>query len=110
MSEFVTVARVDQIAEGQGRTFRVGNRDVAVFRLDGKFFALDDLCPHMGASLGQGDVWQDAVVCARHMWAFRLCDGVCIDVPTLKAEAFEVRVEGDEVQVRVPGDEPQPSE
>ena len=52
MSEFVTVARVGAIAEGQGGTFQVGERLVAVFNRGGEYFAIDDLCPHMGASGG----------------------------------------------------------
>ncbi len=102
MSEFVTVARVGEIPEGKGKTFVAAGREIAVFLLEGRYYALDDYCPHMGASLGESDLWQDTVVCNRHMWAFRLSDGVCVDVPSLKAETFEVRVEGDEIQVKLP--------
>ena len=57
MSEFVTVAKVGAIAEGAGMAFPVGDRLVAVFNLGGgSYHAIDDLCPHMGASLAAGDV------------------------------------------------------
>ncbi len=102
MSEFVTVARVGQICEGRGRRFVVGQREVALFLVGGKYYALDDYCPHMGASLGSGEVHNGAVVCNQHLWAFRLEDGACLDVPRLTAETFEVRVEGDQIQVRIP--------
>jgi nitrite reductase/ring-hydroxylating ferredoxin subunit len=36
------------------------------------------------------------------MWAFRLSDGACLDSPSLQAERFEVRVQGDRIQVRLP--------
>ena len=102
MSEFVTVARVGQIGEGRGQRFVVGQREVALFLVGGTYYALDDYCPHMGASLGTGEVRNGAVVCNQHLWAFRLEDGACLDVPRLKAETFEVRVEGDQIQVRIP--------
>ena len=102
MSEFVTVARVGQIREGRGQRFVVGQREVALFLVEGKYYALDDYCPHMGASLGGCEVQNGAVVCNRHYWAFRLADGACLDVPRLKAETFEVRVEGDQIQIRIP--------
>lgn len=108
MSQFVTVARVGEIPEGQGRAFTVDGREVAVFFVKGRYYALDDYCPHMGASLGTGQVWEDLVLCNRHLWAFRLADGFCPDAPALKAQTFEVRVEGDEIQVRVPPG-PQPT-
>ncbi|MFZ5829642.1 MAG: Rieske (2Fe-2S) protein, partial [Planctomycetota bacterium] len=76
MSEFVTVARVGEIPDNAGRTFRVGDREVAVFRVGDTYYALDDRCPHMGASLGLGDVRDGAVICDRHLWSFRLSDGV----------------------------------
>lgn len=99
---FVTVARVGDIPEGQGRALSMGEREVAVFHVAGRYYAMDDYCPHMGASLGSSEVHGDIVVCDRHMWAFRLADGGCVDVPALVAETFEVRVEGDEIQVRIP--------
>ena len=102
MSDFITVAGAGDIPEGQGKAFTVGEREVAVFHVRGRYYALDDYCPHMGASLATGDVRDGAVVCDRHLWAFRLSDGCCTDVPTLKAETFEVRVQGDAIQVRLP--------
>jgi len=102
MSDFITLARVGDVSEGQGRTFRVGDREVALFLVDGTYYALDDACPHMGASLGASDVRGGMVVCNRHMWAFRLADGTSPDAPTLRATRYEVRVAGDEIQVRLP--------
>ena len=66
------------------------------------YYALDDFCPHMGASLGASDLHGEMVVCNRHMWAFRLADGTSPDVPTLRAGTLEVRLEGDAIQVRLP--------
>lgn len=103
MSDFVTIARVGDVPEGQGRTFRLGDAYIALFLVGGRYYALDDFCPHMGASLGASDLRGEMVVCNRHMWAFRLADGTSPDVPTLRATIFEVRVTGDEIQVGLPG-------
>lgn len=105
MSEFVTVAKTGDVPDGKGRSFPVGSREVAVFLVEGRYYALDDHCPHMGASLALGDVRDGAVVCDRHLWAFRLSDGACIEAPALEAETFEVRLEADEIQVRLPAGE-----
>ena len=101
MADFVTAAKVGEIPEGKGRRFTVGERQIAVFHVGGRYYALDDRCPHMGASLAVGELREDRVICVRHMWAFRLDDGSCPDAPALKAETFEVRVQGEEIQVRV---------
>ena len=102
MAEFVTVAKVDDVPEGRGFLCRAGDWEIALFLVDGQYYALDDCCPHMGAPLSLGDVRDGAVICDRHLWAFRLADGVCTDVPTLKARTFEVRVVEDAIQVRLP--------
>ena len=101
MSDFTTVAKVGAIAEGEAETYTVGENLVAVFHLDGQYFALNDLCPHMGASLAAGHVEDGTVVCPWHAWRFRICDGTWCDNPKIKTESYEVRVSGDEIQVRV---------
>jgi len=99
MSDFVTVAKVGAIPEGEGMTFTVGERLLAVFCIDGQYQAIDDLCPHMGASLAQGHVEDGVVACPWHAWRFRVSDGTWCDNPKLKVSCYEVRVEGDEIQV-----------
>jgi nitrite reductase (NADH) small subunit/3-phenylpropionate/trans-cinnamate dioxygenase ferredoxin subunit len=104
--EFVSVAKVGDIPEGQGQAFAVGGRMVAVFNEKGKFSAIDDFCPHMGASLAGGYLEAGIVTCPWHAWRFCIHDGKWCDNPKVKIDSFEVRVEGDEIQVKVP---PKPS-
>lgn len=102
MSEFVTVSKVGSIPEGQGASFPVGDRLVAVFNQGGNYTAIDDVCPHMGASLGAGQLDEEGkVMCPWHAWRFDVCDGTWCDNPTLKIDTFEVRVEGEDIQVKV---------
>jgi nitrite reductase (NADH) small subunit/3-phenylpropionate/trans-cinnamate dioxygenase ferredoxin subunit len=99
MLEFVTVAQVGDIPEGTGATFEVNGRMVAVFHVDGQYHAIDDLCPHMGASLAPGDVEDHQVTCPWHAWRFRITDGTWCDNPRIKIDRFEVRVVGQQIQV-----------
>jgi nitrite reductase (NADH) small subunit/3-phenylpropionate/trans-cinnamate dioxygenase ferredoxin subunit len=101
-NNFVTVAKVGDIPEGEGRSFQVGERLVAVFHQNGEYFAIDDLCPHMGASLGAGYLDEEGVVvCPWHAWRFCVRDGKWADNPRLGVDTFEVRVNAGEIQVRV---------
>jgi nitrite reductase (NADH) small subunit/3-phenylpropionate/trans-cinnamate dioxygenase ferredoxin subunit len=102
MAEFRTVCRVGELAEGEGKTVALGPKLVAVFRADGRYYAIDDCCPHMGASLSGGYVVGGTVTCPWHAWRFRLADGAWADYPRVKIGCYPVRVEGDEVQVQVP--------
>lgn len=102
MSEFVAVCKVGAIAPGTGEAFAVHGRMVAVFNVDGTYQAIDDFCPHMGASLAGGRVDNGMVACPWHAWRFKICDGTWCDNPRIKIDAFEVKVEGDDVLVKVP--------
>jgi nitrite reductase/ring-hydroxylating ferredoxin subunit len=101
MTDFTTVAKVGDIAPGQGQAFPVNGRMVAVFNEEGKFFAIDDFCPHMGASLAGGYLADGIVTCPWHAWRFCIHNGQWCDNPRIKIDSFECRVVGDDLQVRV---------
>lgn len=103
MSEFTTVARVGEIPPGQGAAFPVDGKMVAVFNDGGRYHAINDFCPHMGASLAGGPLENGVVTCPWHAWRFKVCDGTWCDNPRIKTDAYEVRVIGEEIQVRVGG-------
>jgi nitrite reductase (NADH) small subunit/3-phenylpropionate/trans-cinnamate dioxygenase ferredoxin subunit len=98
----VTVGKAGDIPEGGSTVVAVGGKDVAVFRVNGQFFAIDDFCPHMGASLSGGHVENGIVTCPWHYWRFRLSDGAWADNPRIKTGCYVVHVEGDELQIEVP--------
>lgn len=99
---FVPVARVGDIPVGEGRTYEAAGRLIAVFFDGTAYAAMDDLCPHMGASLGSGPLVDGVVTCPWHAWRFRLCDGSWCDNPSLKVEVFATRVVADTIEVAVP--------
>src|SRR5713226_8521332 len=101
MDEFKTVCRLGELREGEGRAVEVGNKLIAVFRDQGKYYAIDDVCPHMGTGLSGGFISDGIVTCPWHAWRFRLNDGAWADNPRLKIGCYPVRVQGDEVQVAV---------
>lgn len=108
MSEFVDVASVEEIPKEEGRAFPVGDILVAVFQLaDGTFRAIDDACPHQGASLAEGHVCGEEVSCPWHAWRFKTTDGTWADNPRLKVNAYEVKVENGRVMVCT---QPKPTE
>ena len=104
MSEFRTVCRVGEVLEGEGKTVEIAGKLIAVFLHQGQYFAIDDVCPHMGASLSGGYVENGTVTCPWHAWRFRLCDGAWADYTKIKIGSYAVRVAGDDIQVEVPAD------
>ncbi len=102
MGEYVSVCRDDALVEGQARTVSAGGKLIALFREDGVVRAIDDTCPHMGASLAGGYVEGGVVTCPWHAWRFRLADGAWADNPRIKIGCYPVRVEGGEIQIQLP--------
>jgi nitrite reductase (NADH) small subunit/3-phenylpropionate/trans-cinnamate dioxygenase ferredoxin subunit len=104
MNGFQTVCKVQDLTEGEGKIVPFGRKVIALFRTGGGIYAIDDVCPHMGASLGSGFVEGDTVTCPWHAWRFRLTDGAWADYPNGKVRigCYAVRVEGDDVQIELP--------
>ena len=98
--EFVTVAKLADVPDGQGLAVPLGDQMVALFQLDGELFAIADACPHMGASLAAGAIEGDTVICPWHAWRFCVRDGSWCDNPSVQTDAFDVRIDGEDVQVR----------
>jgi nitrite reductase (NADH) small subunit len=101
MGEFQTVCKAHEVTEGEGKTVSIGNRLIALFFLEGEYYAIDDVCPHMGASLSGGYLKKGIVTCPWHAWRFRVTDGAWADNPRIKIGCYPVRVVGDEVQIQL---------
>jgi nitrite reductase (NADH) small subunit/3-phenylpropionate/trans-cinnamate dioxygenase ferredoxin subunit len=102
MCDFINVAKVSEIPPGTSKAITVGEKTIAIFhRPDEKWLAIDDYCPHMGASLADGPVVDDVVECPWHGWQFRLSDGKWVNNPKLSIGCYNVRIENDEVLVNL---------
>ncbi|HEX3469041.1 MAG TPA: Rieske 2Fe-2S domain-containing protein [Candidatus Elarobacter sp.] len=97
--DFVTVARVGDVAPGTARAVVVGEREIALFNVDGTFYALDNTCPHQGGPLAEGWVEGTRVTCPWHAWTFELRTGGMTLGDFERVDTFEVRIAGDLVQV-----------
>jgi NAD(P)H-dependent nitrite reductase small subunit len=96
---FVTVAHVADVAPGTGKAVVVGDREIALFNVDGTFYALDNTCPHQGGPLAEGWIEGETVTCPWHAWCFTMRDGKMTLGDYASVDAFDVRVEGDVVMV-----------
>ncbi|HZO93992.1 MAG TPA: Rieske 2Fe-2S domain-containing protein [Candidatus Baltobacteraceae bacterium] len=97
--EFVTVAHVGDIAPGTGKAFVVGEREIALFNVDGTFYALDNTCPHQGGPLAEGWLDGTTVTCPWHAWTFKLSDGGMTLGDFACVDTFEVRLNGADVEI-----------
>ena len=100
MSDLVKVAEVGDLQPGEGKTIVVGERELALFNVQGKFHCIDNVCPHRGGPLGEGALDGTVVTCPWHGWRFDVTTGFSPVMPTAKVDTFECAVEGNDVKVR----------
>jgi len=101
MSDWIDVARSDELADGEWRVVDADGTRVAVFRLGDDYYAIEDVCTHDGGELASGCLDGDVIVCPRHGARFSVRTGVALSAPAYEPTAvFPVRVEQGVVQVR----------
>lgn len=101
---WLDVAAIAELAPGEWKTVDVGSWLVAVFNLDGEFFALEDVCTHDGGELAGGEIEDGCVVCPRHGARFDIRTGEVRSPPAYEdVLTFPIRIESGRVEV---GDEP----
>lgn len=100
MGEWVKVAEAGDIAPSRGRRIEIAGLAIAVFNLDGQFFALEDTCPRDDGSLSQGDLFGDLVQCPIEACKYELATGHCITFDA-RVQAFETKVEGSDILIRL---------
>ena len=103
---WITVCKIADVPPGTGREAVVGDQIVALFNVDGAFYALDGVCPHQGGPLGKGALQGCILTCPWHGWQFDVRNGEFQLHKSIVQPQFDVRVENDDVQVRVVSESP----
>ncbi len=97
------VAKTDEVQEEEPKAVQIGNEYIAIYRVDGKFYATDDICTHEFASLCEGFIDGDIIECPLHAGQFHIPTGKAMSPPvTEDLKTFAVKVEGDDIYVEVP--------
>lgn len=100
MSEFVRVARADEVEPGTMKRVTVDGHAILLVNVGGEFFAIDDTCSHEEASLSKGTLSGEVVVCPKHGARFHVKSGRVLALPAVRSVAvYPVRVEDGDVLV-----------
>jgi nitrite reductase (NADH) small subunit/3-phenylpropionate/trans-cinnamate dioxygenase ferredoxin subunit len=99
---FVRVAFTHEIPSGTGRSVEVEGIWIAVFNVEGKFYAVDNSCPHAGGPLGEGKLCEGVIECPWHGWKFSVISGERVGNPNFQVACCEVHVDGNEVWIAIP--------
>lgn len=100
MAEFAKVAKTAEIEPGGARLVEVNGKPIALFNVEGHFFAIDNTCSHKGGPLAEGEVSGHVVTCPWHQGRFDLRTGEVVGPPPQRAVTrYGVRVTGSDIEV-----------
>ncbi len=101
MSDWIDICKTCELPPGQHRVIDLDGTDVAVFNLDGEYYAIEDVCTHDGAEIASGELEGDEIICPRHGARFCIKTGEVLSPPAYEdLHVFPVRVVADVIQVR----------
>lgn len=88
MAEYVRVAGVRDVPTGRGHVAEVNGRAIAVFNVDGVFFALDNAGAHRGGPPGEGGLDGEVVTCPWHSWKYNVRTGISLTTPSASVQTY----------------------
>lgn len=97
---FVDLLASADLPEGARTVVRAEGRDLAVVRVGGIVYAIDNVCPHHHGELGRGDLQGHHLYCPLHAWCFDVRDGRAFFPQGARVECFEVKEEAGRIFAR----------
>jgi len=95
----VRLASLSELSQEKIKIASTPGKEIALFSVGGKVYALDNACPHAGFPLGEGEISGEWVICPGHSFYYGLKTGECQGDPNIKVACFEVLLEGDDVKI-----------
>lgn len=102
MGKLVKVGSVADIPPGSAKLVEVEGKRIAFFNVGGRFYAIDDTCPHRGGPLSEGTLQGEVVTCPWHGSKFNVTTGAVLTPPARDGVSrYSVRDSGGELSVEV---------
>ena len=101
VSNWIQIASVDECPAGSCIERVAAGRVVALFCVDGDYFALEGVCPHQGGPLGRGVLSGCTVTCPWHGWQFDVRDGQHRISPSIRQPRIQVKTANGTIYVQL---------
>ena len=101
MSEWINVFNENALMNGENSVIDVDGTDVAIFKIDDEFFAIEDVCSHDGTEIASGELDGDEIICPRHGARFCIKTGAVKSAPAYEdIHSYPVRILDGMVQIK----------
>lgn len=95
----VMIAKTSELKPGQGKTVQANGKQIALFNVNGQFFAIDNSCAHRQGPLGEGELDDKTVTCPLHGWQYNVTNGECVMPGMAHVPTYKVTIKEDQVFV-----------
>lgn len=103
MGRFMKTVKIGEIEPGKAMRVEIEGERIALFNVDGSYYAISDVCTHEEASLSEGSLQGEIVSCPRHGARFNVRTGQVLSLPAILPVAiYPVRVEGSDILISLP--------
>ena len=100
MGGHVKVATVGDLSPGEAMSVEVNDEEVALFNVDGTYYAIGDICTHAGGTLSDGELEGEEIECPLHGARYNVRTGEVLSPPAPKGvKSYSVKVEGDDILI-----------
>ncbi len=102
MPEFVTVATTDEVKAGERIVVEVDDHYIAIFNVDSRYYAIEDVCTHDNGPLAEGTLEGTTIECPRHGARFDITTGKVLSMPAVKdVPRYQLQINGDNIQILI---------
>jgi len=103
MTDYIKVAKVDDLEDGELMPVEVDGEPVCLAKVDGEVYAFTDDCTHIGGPLNEGELEGEVLTCPWHGAQFDVRSGKVLRGPARQdIETYAVRVDNDDILVSIP--------
>lgn len=98
---FVRAIKTEEVPPGRIRELQLDGKVIALANVEGKLYAINNVCLHRGGPLGQGDLTGHSVTCPWHGWQYDVTSGKIGMNPAVGVETYKVEIRGEDVYIDV---------
>ena len=100
MGTLAKVAEKKDLPAGKAIAVDVHGKQIAIFNVNGQYYAIDDTCTHAGGTLSEGEVEGTVVTCPWHGATFNITNGAVLSDPAPEGvKSYKVHIEGEDIKI-----------
>jgi nitrite reductase/ring-hydroxylating ferredoxin subunit len=99
---WIKIAETDDIKVNSGKEFNINGIKIAVFNVNGEYYAIEALCRHQDGSLAPGKIQGEIVECPLHSWHYNVRTGQLLDyLQGVELKKYKIERKGNELHLDV---------